>query len=350
MAGPRTIIDWALAERVANGVAGRGAHAVPAPVTDLSEVIPEIEQRIEDTTGLRSAHGSATFDVVDRRAWIAANIGSFQHLLAPLATRAESMRRAPGLGVARRITGTEVGLLLGWMSRRVLGQYDLLVGQDPDGGPGAGAVYLVGENIAAVEQRFGFDPAQFRTWVLIHELTHRAQFTGVPWMRDYFAGLVGQTLALANPDPQILAKTIGAALRDRQHTRQQLRDHGLAGVLATPEQRAVIDRISGLMSLLEGHGDVVMTRAAGPLVADAARFERILQARRKQGSAVNRVVQQLLGIEAKLNQYAAGARFIAAVEESGGPRLIDRCWRSAEDLPSMDEIRTPQRWLDRVLA
>lgn len=349
MAGQRTVIDWTLAERVANRVAGRGQHFTPVPVAGLDAGIPEIEQRIEDTTGLRSAHGTATFELVDRRGWIAANIRSFRHLLIPLLDRASAKMPRFGAGVTSRVTGTEVGLLLGWMSRRVLGQYDLLVGQDTEDESAAeGAVYLVGENIAAVEQRFGFDPAQFRTWVLIHELTHRAQFTGVPWMRGYFGGLVEETLALANTDPQVLLGAVSAAVRDREQTRRHLREYGLAGVIATPQQRAVINRISGLMSLLEGHGDVVMTRAAGPLVADAPRFERILQARRRRGTPISRAVQQLLGIEAKLNQYAAGERFIGAVERAGGPRMIDRCWRSADDLPSMDEIREPQRWLDRV--
>jgi coenzyme F420 biosynthesis associated uncharacterized protein len=213
---------------------------------------------------------------------------------------------------------------------------------------GEGAVYLVGPNLATLEQRFGFDPIEFRTWVLVHELTHRAQFSGVPWMRAYFSGLVDELLGAVDPRPEVLLGALRAALRRPDEARQQLRESGLAGLIASREQRAVIGRIGGLMSLLEGHGDVTMTRAAGDLVPDAERYARVLAARRAAGSPLNRLLIRLTGMEGKLNQYAAGERFIAAVEAVGGPRAIDVCWTSPAMLPSIDEIRDPQQWLRRI--
>ena len=199
--------------------------------------------------------------------------------------------------------------MLGRMGCPVLGQYDLLVrGDAPDAG-GDGAVFLVGPNLATLEQRFGFDPIEFRTWVLVHELIHRAQFTGVPWMRAYFTGLLGELIATGKP-------------------------------------RAVI--VGGLMSLLEGHGAVTMSRAAGDLVLDAERCARMLAARRAKGNPLNRLLMRLTGMEGKLDQYAAGERFIAAVEAVGGPRAIDVCWTSLAMLPSIAEIRDPQQWLRRI--
>ncbi len=339
------LIDWPLAERVANAVAARAPQPAVTEVPALAASLPEIEDRIEATTGLRSRSGPASFAVVDRSAWISANLAGFRHLLAPLLERAESTIGRLGRQITSRVTAVEVGGLIGWMSGRVLGQYDLLVGHDD---PASDAVYLVGPNIAGLERRFGFDPAPFRTWVLIHELTHRAQFTGVPWMRAHFTDLVARTLSLADTDPRAMLAAAVAAVRDPAGSRQRLREYGLAGVVASDQQRAVINEVAGLMSLLEGHGDVVMTRAAGPLVADAPRFERILQARRRRGTPITRAVQQLLGIEAKLNQYAAGERFIAAIEAAAGERAVDRCWASPDQLPSMDEIRDPQRWLART--
>ncbi len=348
MAGSTGIVDWALAERVARIAADRAAPITSPVRVDVQARVAEIEDRIADTTGLRSLAGQATVQLIDRSQWIAANIASFQHLLRPLLDRADGRMPAIGRAVARKMTGTEIGLMLGWMSTRVLGQYDLLVGRDPDTDHEPDAVYLVQPNIAALERRFGLDPTGFRTWVLIHELTHRAQFTGVPWMRPYFVGLVERSLALADSSPDAVLGALRSAVRDRDGTRQRLREHGLVGVIATPEQRQVIASISGLMSLLEGHGDVVMSRAAGPLVPDTERFERIMQARRQRGNPLTRFIQRLTGVEAKLNQYAAGARFIAEVEATGGERVIDACWRSPDDLPTMDEIREPRRWLARV--
>ena len=212
------------------------------------------------------------------------------------------------------------------------------------------AVYMVGPNLTMLEKRFGFDPAEFRTWVLLHELTHRAQFTGVPWMKSHFTDLVEVSVRMANPDPHRIAEAIREAFNDRDRARQQVRDSGVFGLIASAEQRAVIQQIAGLMSLLEGHGDVTMTRAAGDLVPSAARFSAVLQARRKRINPLTKVILRLTGIEGKLNQYAAGERFIAAIEADGGPRAVDVCWQSAANLPSMEEIRNPQLWLDRMGA
>ncbi len=311
-------------------------------------MVPRLEDQIEATTGLRSLAGPAMVDLIDRPGWIQANISSFQHLLTPLLDEwsAKMPTNAVLAGAGRQLVGAELGALLGWMSGRVLGQYDLLLGRDDVDD----AVYMVGPNLATIERRFGFDPEEFRTWVLLHELTHRAQFTGVPWMREHFSNLVNVSIRLANPDPKKLAEAVREAFSNRDEARQRVRDSGIFGLIASPEQREVIQQIAGLMSLLEGHGDVTMSRAAGDLVPSAARFAAVLQARRRRSNPLTRLTLRLTGIEGKLNQYAAGERFIAAIEVRGGPRAVDICWKAPENLPSLEEIRNPQQWLDRMGA
>lgn len=337
-------VDWERAERVAVSICSRR----PAPTNPRhleAAPVEVLERAIEAVTGLWPAHGTATVHFVDRPQWIRANLASFRSMLAPLLDRwAERVGTGRSGALSRQVAGAEMGALLGWMSTRVLGQYDTLLGRPPDDD----AVYLVAPNLADIEQRYGFDPSEFRTWVLLHELTHRAQFTGVPWMRDHFGGLVQQSLGFADPDPRALADAVRSALRNRGEASAHVRDGGVLGLLASPEQRAVMARIGGLMSLLEGHGDVTMTRAAGDLVPNAARFERILRERRRTTSPLTRAVLRLTGVEAKLNQYAAGVRFIEAVEEVGGPRVVDRCWEGAHRLPTLEEVRAPQQWLRRM--
>jgi coenzyme F420 biosynthesis associated uncharacterized protein len=348
VAAAESPIDWRRAEQIATRIAGRHADHETAAALDVSYMIPRLEDQIEATTGLRSLSGPASVEVIDRPAWIRANISSFQHLLEPLIDQWSAKIPTSGIAatVSGQIAGAELGALLGWMSSRVLGQYDLLVGRDDLDD----AVYMVGPNLAGLEKRFGFDPVEFRTWVLLHELTHRAQFTGVPWMREHFTDLVNTSVRFANPDPRRIADAIREALTDRDRARQQVRDTGVFGLIATPEQLEVIQQIAGLMSLLEGHGDVTMSRAVGELVPSASRFAAVLQARRRRSNPLSRLMLRLTGIEGKLNQYAAGERFIAAVETQGGPRAIDVCWRAPANLPSLEEIRTPQLWLDRVGA
>jgi coenzyme F420 biosynthesis associated uncharacterized protein len=350
-------IDWRRAEQVAVHVAAR----TPSPTVAvdpgwLAERAAEAEDRIEAETGLRASGGSPRIQVIDRAGWVRANIASFQQLLSPLfdkwqarlEERSESRPSRPlnsvAMGATRQFAGAELGLLLGWMSTRVLGQYDVLLNRGTDDD----AVYLVGPNLGGLEERFEFDAEQFRMWVLLHELTHRAQFTGVPWMRQHFVGLVDETLQLANPDPTALIDALKAAVKRPAQARERVRDNGVVGLIAGDEQRAVLARVGGLMSLLEGHGDVTMDRAATDVVPDAARFSHVLRERRRNASPMARLLQRLIGLEAKLNQYAAGERFIAAIEAHGGPRLIDRCWEHPGNLPSLDEIRDPQRWLGRA--
>ncbi len=344
-------IDWDRAERVAISIAARRqplAHAqsVPAPEIATTAVI---EDSIERVTGLRPPYGPATVQFVDRPTWIRANIESFRTLLAPLFER-WSEKAAAGNGaaanIARHVAGAEVGAMLGWMSTRVLGQYDILVGRQPSDD----TVYLVAPNLADIEQRYGFEPGEFRTWVLLHELTHRAQFTGVPWMRDHFTGLVDTSLSFADPDPTALVAALRDALRNRRDAAAQVRDGGVMGLVASSDQRAVMARIGGLMSLLEGHGDITMTRAAGPLVPNAERFERILRERRRNTNPLSRTIMRLTGVEAKLNQYAAGVRFITAIEAEAGERAVDRCWQNPDQLPTLEEVRAPAMWLARTGA
>jgi coenzyme F420 biosynthesis associated uncharacterized protein len=279
---------------------------------------------------------------------VSANVASFQRLLRPLTDRfGERLANGRLAPVARRMAGLEVGFLLGWMSTRVLGQYDLLIIED-ERPEEQDLVYYVGPNIVALERRFAFPPQQFRLWIALHECTHRAQFTGVPWLRPHFLELVDRLLSSVDPDPGRMVEGLKRALAEARAGDRPLDRGGLAAAVATPEQRMVLDQIGGMMSLLEGHGDVTMNRAGAGLIPSAERFERVLRARRQSAPVLTRFLQRLIGLEAKMAQYAQGERFIGAVEDAGGPQLLDRAWQGSAWLPTLKEIREPQRWIERV--
>jgi coenzyme F420 biosynthesis associated uncharacterized protein len=345
-------VDWALAERVALRVAGREPFArsyhADSLAPDFAELTAVAEELVAETTGLRSLAGPARARVTDRQGWVTANVASFQRLLRPLVDKfGDKMSSSPLAPVTRMAAGAEVGALLGWMSTRVLGQYDLLVIEDED--PlDQDLVYYVGPNVLALEKMFAFPPREFRLWLALHEVTHRAQFTGVPWMREHFLGLVTQTLDAVDPDPKRFLDAIDRAVRAARDGQNPLAEGGLAALVASDEQRAVLDQVSGLMSLLEGHGDVTMDRAGEGLVPSAERFGRVLRQRRQQTNGLAKLLQQLIGLEAKLNQYQQGEAFIGRVEEAGGTELLDRVWESPELLPSILEIRDPDLWIERV--
>ena len=293
MATHPSTIDWDLAERVAIRVAERApfahAHERVDLVADFERHTALAERLVAETTGLVPLHGAARARVVDRAAWIRANLASLQRLLRPMLERMAD--RPPGLlaPFATRISGAELGAVLGWMSTRVLGQYDLLVLEDEDA-EDQDLVYYVGPNVVAIERRYAFPPDDFRLWLALHE------------------------------------------------------------AVAGPEQQAALDRIAGLMSLLEGHGDVTMDRAGEGHVRGADRFARVMRERRRSATGLVRLLQKVIGLEAKLAQYAQGEAFIAAVEAEGGTALLDRAWDDPGNLPDRAEIAEPSRWIERMAA
>jgi len=354
-------VSWDTAERVAGWVGSR--TRAPAPYrpdllqAEFAELTAQAEELVAASTGLRSAAGPARARVIDRAGWVGANVASFQRLLGPHLDRLDPARLSgadtvlarlsgPLSRAGRAATGAQMGVVLGWLSTRVLGQYDLLLTEEA--ADEQDLVYFVGPNIVALERQHGFEPREFRLWLALHEVTHRCQFTAIPWMRDYFVSLVQEGLGSLDPDPARLAAALKRMTEQIRAGRNPLEDNGALGLVATPEQLEGLHRIQALMSLLEGHGDVTMDRAGAADIPSAAHFSEVLRQRRSQAHGLTRLLQQLIGIEAKLRQYEEGERFIAAVEDAGGTTLLDNAWRGPDWLPSLEEIRDPSGWISRV--
>ncbi len=349
---PADPISWDVATRVAIRVAGRDplsdSYLYASLQPDFDELVIQAEELVAEATGLRSLSGPARARVTDRAGWVRANVASFRRLLRPvtdkLAPRLDASAIAP---LGRGLTGVQLGTMLGWMSTRVLGQYDLLVleNERPDD---QDIVYFVGPNVLALEKRFGFPPREFRLWLALHEVTHRAQFTGVPWMRGHYLSMVNQLVDSIDPDPRQFVEALKRAAGSIRQGRNPLDDGGVVGLFAGPEQFALLQRLQGLMTILEGHGDVTMDRAGQARIPSSDRFSRVLRERRANVRGPVRLLQQLIGLEAKLKQYEEGERFIASVEEAGGPEAFAVVWQSPDLLPTLAEIADPASWMARV--
>jgi coenzyme F420 biosynthesis associated uncharacterized protein len=348
-------IAWDIAEKVAVRVGGREPFAdsyhYASLQPDFDELTAEAEELVAAETGLRSLAGPARARVTDRQGWVRANIASFQRLLRPVT---EKLGSSPAMSsfiapVARNFAGAEVGTLLGWMSTRVLGQYDLLLVEE-ENPEDQDIVYYVGPNVLSLEKRFGFPPREFRLWLALHEVTHRAQFTGVPWMRPHFLSLVEQSIGSIDPDPNRFIEALRRVVDQVRAGHNPLDEGGIVALLAGAEQYAVLQQVQGMMSLLEGHGDVTMDRAGAGRVPEAERFSRVLRERRSQQPRPAKLLQKLIGLEAKLKQYELGERFISSVESAGGRALFEKVWEGPEWLPSIDEIRDPASWIARARA
>jgi coenzyme F420 biosynthesis associated uncharacterized protein len=337
-------ISWPTARRVAARISGSepfsNSYLAESIEADFIDLTKRAEEFITDATGL-VADGPARVRVTDRSGWVKANVSVFERVLRPLTERFSAKKVSP---IGQQVTGAQLGLVLGWMSTRVLGQYDLVLERDnhPEE---QDFLYYVSPNVLALEKRYAFPPREFRLWIALHECTHRAQFTGVSWLPDHFRGLVHELLQDVDADSKSFTDGLKNLLnRDEK----AVKNGGLFAVVATPEQREVLSKLTGMMALLEGHADVTMSRAAGDFIPGAERFHRVMHQRRTNSAGLTKVFQRLLGMEAKLRQYVEGAGFVRAVEKEGGRPFFDLVWQRPDNLPTADEIRDPQAWISRM--
>ncbi|HET7431100.1 MAG TPA: zinc-dependent metalloprotease [Nocardioides sp.] len=337
------MVDWELAVTLGARIAGSGpqvsADEAARTVAELREGADRSTAYVREFTGLEAGERTAPVLVVDRAAWIQANADGFAKLLGPVVDKVAERRGPPGpvtQAVGSRITGAEVGGLLGFMSSKVLGQFDPF--HDPHG-----RLLLVAPNVVHVERELEVDPHDFRLWVCLHEETHRVQFTAVPWMRDH---LFSEFLSLADTvEPQRLLdegfKRISEAIRNG-------RSGSLLDLMGSPEQKAILDRVTGVMSLLEGHADVVMDGVGPSVIPSVEAIRGRFDERRKGVGTLDRLLRRLLGLEAKMAQYRDGARFVRAVVDKVGMADFNAVWSGPEQLPSLSEIHDPDAWIARV--
>ena len=342
-------VDWVLAEKVANQIANRAPFSDASYLKGLNESFNDFtisaEKLVENSTGLKSLSGAARAKVVDRSGWIRANFSSLKRLLKPVLIEDSELKMS---SISSRITALEIGAVLGWMSTRVLGQYDLLVLDNEDLND-QDLVYYVGPNICAIERRYAFDPDGFRLWLAIHELTHRAQFTGVYWMREHYLSLVKNLLQEVQIATDETTKKSYSQIRlSNEPEDSRFSEFKLSNFFTSIDQKDSINEIAALMTILEGHGDVIMSRAGKGHIRNQERFEKVVSQRRKSATGATKIFQKLLGIEAKLAQYEQGEEFINTIEESEGIDFLNTVWEDPGNLPKLEEIKDPNLWISRI--
>jgi coenzyme F420 biosynthesis associated uncharacterized protein len=342
------LVDWDLAAATARRLAR------PGPEVDADEARRVVEQlracavaarpHVEAITGLPAPDEGAVVLVVDRPGWVRANLETLRAMLVPVVDKlAAKHPHQPSPLVAAlggKVTGAEAGGLLAFLSGKVLGQYDIAPGGTP-------RLLLVAPNVVQAEREMGVDPDDFRLWVCLHEETHRVQFTAVPWLRQH---LLDEAQSLATdlaPDPAALLGQLEDVARRLPGV---LRGEGgsLLDLLTTPEQRERVARVTAVMSLLEGHADVVMDEVGPSVVPTVATIRARFTERRAGANAADRLLRRLLGLEDKMRQYRDGARFVRGVVDQVGMDGFNAVWTSPETLPAPREIEDPRAWVRRV--
>lgn len=338
------LADWGTALDVGKRIAGPGPRVPPphrgALSAELQDHASFAESLVVDFTGLELGGFRTRAWTMGRGDWIRQNLRGLQRLLEPLAVRILE-KRPERSTFSRKALGAQMGALLGYVSRRVLGQYDAFLPPDDEG-----LLYFVGPNLIEVERRYALPPRDFRLWVAIHEVTHRVQFASAPWLRPQLSSFVGEYLDSVSLDSGELLQQVRRAVEQAAKGADLRGMQGLLLIL-TPEQRAIVERTQAMMSVLEGHASYVMNEVAKDHVRDLPELRRALAARRR-ANAPERALQRAIGFDRKVAQYDAGERFIREIAARAGMDGVNLVWEESGNLPSTDEVVDPASWLARV--
>lgn len=347
------MIDWNQARLI--GTAVSQTHL--APVVDriarqdqYLRLVRRSEPLIAEYMGVQLSQPIDRVYVFDRAQWIEANLMSFQALFAPLEefyTEVSSRQGALAMVVGQvnsQIVGAQMGALIGFLARRVLGQYDLgLLSPDPQM---RGALYFVEPNIARVRAQLGLHDEDFRLWITLHETSHVFEFEAFPWVREYFQDLLRQFLGQVTNQFSALGINLTRMI-ERLVQGEPLDQHWIE-LMLTPDQQRIFARMQALMSLIEGYSNHIMNAIGGRLLPSYQQIEARIRQRQLRRPILEEAFNRVTGMDLKLAQYQQGEAFINAVVAARGPAFANRVWERAEHLPTMEEIRDPKRWIARM--
>jgi coenzyme F420 biosynthesis associated uncharacterized protein len=345
------MIDWKLVARIAGSVAGE-SPGTSYGGADLRPLADDAEQRIAAYSALRPRAALPAPELVSRRGWIDANVATMRPVFDELEQRLHSNSKLGGaLGkvgqsASGAVLGAQLGTLIGYLSQRVLGQYDMPL-LDPAGEP---RLLLVVPNLVATAERLGADRDDLLRWVTLHELTHAVQFGSVPWLRPYMADGLRELLATLEMRVAGAASMRVPSPGDVRELIDSVRSGEFVTFVIGRDRRAVVDRLQGTMAVIEGHAEHVMDAVGASVIGSLAQLRAALDDRRATRPTPLRLIEKLLGIELKLRQYREGKRFCDEVVSRAGIAALDRVWSSEAALPSRDELLEPGLWLARTGA
>ena len=355
-------VNWELARQVGIASASWGTED-PAPGEadrrGFEEAVRVAELQVAGLTGLQAPSDIPKVEAVRRGQWVQANIEGLRAVLEPAAAKIgdaiaaaqqDSIPEPSQAGVAQvlgqlspLLLGAQVGTVLGTLAQQVLGQYDIAVPR-PDA---SGALLFVVPNIARFEEEWSLDPIDFRTWIAIHEVTHRFEFAR-PWALTGFRELIDDFTSTLTLDVGELQQRLASLDPSNPESMQEMLagEDSMFGAVMDDGQRLKLRRVQAFMTAAEGYGDHVMHALGAQMLPSYARIDEAMR-RYRETEQVDPVFERLLGIEVKREQYRLGRTFCDTVVELTDEATLARMWDSAEALPSMPELEEPRLWLAR---
>lgn len=346
------LIDW----DVVRQIAVRSSQSAQAPLhrraevqQDYTDMVRRSEPLIERYLGVALPQPVERVEVVDRVQWLDANIANFRELFTFIEDiyRRHATPKTIGAmvaaGINQRVMSVQVGVLLGILSRKVLGQYDLsLLAPEAT----KGALYFVEPNIAKIQEMLGLNAHDFRLWIALHETTHAYEFEAYPWVREHFNQLLRTYFDQVNEQLQSLRGGVGplvARIMENWGKGQHWME-----IIQTPNQRLLFNELQAIMSLVEGYSNHIMNAIGKDVLPNFEQIEQRIEQRKGRRSLGEQLFNRITGMDLKMAQYAEGQKFVDAIVNERGIEFATKVWQRAENLPTIAEIRQPSSWISRI--
>ncbi len=353
--GASKLVDWPRVEEQALRMVRNAPGGVIANRQEWNrryrQMVTESTRVITQYTGMHLQEPLTAVYVFDRQDWIRANLDGFQRLFGRIEEIQSQLKQSGTLAsvlmveMNRTVLSMQLGVLVGYLARRVLGQYDLsLLGKEA---VTTGNLYFVEPNIARIEKELSLPGDDLRMWIALHETTHAYEFEGNPWLREHFNSLLEGYFENLNAQMQRF-RGVRAVLRVAERLRADEQREGWMELFMSSEQRQLFRKIQGIMSLLEGYSNHIMNTVGETILPDFQQIKDRIEQRHKRNSITDKIFARLTGLNLKMEQYRLGEIFVNDVVNRKGIQFMNRVWNGPEALPSMDEIRQPERWIRRI--
>jgi putative hydrolase len=371
-------LQWDVARQVAISTATNGtnteANVDPSSRVSLEQLAPIADMHVRNYTGLTTctSGGSGTalpnIVVTNHSTWVHHTLESYKPLFTQLATalnnpnvetpqasaeldtetdQMATMMSSLNKMMAPAMMGMSIGSMIGQLSLRAFGQYDLPIPREPKN-----QLLLVASNVEQFANDWSIAVDDMRMWVLIHELTSHAVLS-VDHVRDSINQQISKYIAGFRPNPNALMErltTMDLGTTDPMAMMQKfLTDPTIIlGAVRSPEQERQAPVLDAMIASIIGYIDHSVDAISSLVLGDGAQIAEAVRRRRVESAPHDSFVEQLLGLRLTRQQVERGHGFASGVTERAGHDGLSQMFNKAGNLPTPNELDAPGLWLARI--
>jgi putative hydrolase len=364
-AGP---VQWDMARQFAMMASTNSStepNVEPTSRIAIQQLAAVADLHVRDVTGLSTSDTTQppVVDVVNRSTWVHHTVEAFKFYFSDFSGNSNSTIGGENLDpesngmdammsnltkmMAPAMLGMSVGSMIGQLSLRTFGQYDLPLPREPKS-----QLLFVARNSEEFAKDWSIKVEDMQMWLLIQELTFHALFR-IDFVRDAVTNLVKQHVAGFNPNPNALGQrltNIDVTNTDPAAMMQKLLGDPtlLLGDERSAKQQALAPKLDAIICAIICYVDHVVDTVANRILGNGAQISEAFRRRRVESSSQDQYVEQLFGIYLTDDQVDRGEKFIAGVIERQGEIGLTRLWAREGNLPTPNEIAAPGLWIERI--